>query len=1075
MMKKQLLLVFALLLGLTSFAQTTLVEYQFEGDLTPFNVEPTLQTAPTLKYYNSAGTEITPLYNAGRLQARNSSDYLEITIDTRGFSNITVSFDSFFRASGFVGAGTWTLSMSANNTPVYTFVDDITLVSFFGSNEDGTLSTLLSGSGDGNQNLKLRITASDFSFLSSPSLRLDNLKIVAGSPKILISSDVNTSIPHLSQASLALNTDFGTRQTSDPLLSRTFRVRNYLGSVNSQLNVTNITVTGANPGDFSVTPSALSNIGRSTSDSGNPYQTFDVRFLPLGDGIRTAQINVYSNSAPSPYIFTVIGTGASCSLTSSTFAINTMSPGQQTLESNYTLTSTDLMVGQGDNIPVNSLNTVLYPNPSVNLYLSSPSSWYVKGGSKEVEFGGSTGLDISGQKNVSIEFNVAAYTSSTNGTAPSNSANGLSSNSTLTLAVKKNGGSYINQITLRGSDANNRYYRYSFGSSSAAFSAYNSLRTNPQSYANSSAIKYGTFRLTIPAAELVNDLNFKISANTDGTDRLWLIDDVKVVTSNSVFKTFTTSNSWSPSPPTANEKAVIEGNYTNSGNPTICECEVAENGSLVIPGNTSLTVKGKVINNDGSNFIIKSDGNLIQVEDDALNSGNITAERVIKVGAARNQYNYLGTPVNFASGETFKTIYPGTTFVLYHNEANNMFYNSSGVNIPGRGLAVKEPTGSGATNVTATYKGVPQNGKIVLPVTNSNTTLTTLGYNLIGNPYPSNIDLLKLYDTNGGKTTAPKVASPNISATFYFWDNNGNFQFEQQGSGYMGQSYAIFNVLAGSNGSGTNAGSGSKVPTNIVKVGQGFMTRSLQSNYNLLFNNSIRTNATSAADFLGKEGSGVQDDRYWLTMTAPSGIISTIAIVHYPAGNNAFGPEDSRTMGGSDAIYSLVESEKIAINGRSTFADTDTVPLGTKHFAGGTFTVGLEEKEGIFANGQKIYLKDTQTGIITNLSEGNYTFQANAGESNGRFEILYEPETILATGSNVQENLTIYRDGSDFVVKSQSKKITNVEVFDANGRLILSQIPNNLKTVIPAEKMVSGVYVLKIDQNGQITSKKIIK
>jgi len=511
-------------------------------------------------------------------------------------------------------------------------------------------------------------------------------------------------------------------------------------------------------------------------------------------------------------------------------------------------------------------------------------------------------------------------------------------------------------------------------------------------------------------------------------------------------------------------------------------------GTIQVRQNSLLTVRNGITNlGDGTNFIIASEGNLIQINDLAANTGNIISERDFKIGAARNQYNYVGSPVAFAAGQTYKTIFPGSTntTALYHNQTSNTFSTSSGANIPGRGLALKEPPATtilSAGKTTAQYKGIPQNGEIILPIANSNTALTTLGYNLVGNPYASNIDLRKLYDINGGNTNAPQITSTNISPTFYFWDNNNNVLTQQQGSGYNGQSYALFNVLTGGNGTGTAAGSlnggtitGIKKPTKIVKVGQGFMTRSLVGSYNFKFNNSIRTDGATDVDFLGKGNANVQDDRYWLKMISPSGIASTIAIVHYLGGNNLFGAEDSRTMGGSDAIYALVENEKVAINGRSSFAVTDRVLLGSNNFVSDNYTVALEAVEGIFDTGQSIYLKDNHTGILTNLSQGNYIFTATAGENTGRFEIIYKPEATLATNSAIKEEVQVYRDAQDLVIKAQSKKITDLEVYDASGRLMLKMQPNSLKVHLSAEKLPQSIYFLKISQNGEVRTKKVLR
>ncbi|MEC5156960.1 hypothetical protein [Chryseobacterium sp. MP_3.2] len=513
--------------------------------------------------------------------------------------------------------------------------------------------------------------------------------------------------------------------------------------------------------------------------------------------------------------------------------------------------------------------------------------------------------------------------------------------------------------------------------------------------------------------------------------------------------------------------------------------QVNASASLKVFTTASLTVKDGITNlGDGSNFIIQSDANLIQINTTNTNTGNLTSEREFKIGAARLQYNYVGTPVAFAAGQTYKTIFPGSTNtqVLFYNQTSNTFSTSSGANIPGRGLAVKEPptttllTGG---KTTAQFKGVPQTGDLIFGIANRDIdpNSTTYGYNLVGNPYPSNIDLIKLYTLNGSNTLN------NISASFYLWDNNSNDIYVQQGSSYEGQAYAIYNALAGSVGTGTAAVGarngtlvGTKTPTNILKVGQGFMTRSLKSTYSFKFDNTIRTAETTPVDFLGKQGSGAEDDRYWLRLTAPSGIISTMAVVHYSGGNNLFGAEDSRSMGGSDALFSRVENEKLAIEGRSTMVITDVIPLGSQHFVSGTSTIGIDAVEGIFANGQNIYLKDRQTSIITNLSEGHYTFGANAGESTGRFEIIYKPESILTTDSTVKESLQVYRDSNDFVVRNLGQNITEVALFDASGRLILTRNGSQKEWRLDAEKLTQGMFVLKVTLiTGEIQTRKIRK
>lgn len=545
-------------------------------------------------------------------------------------------------------------------------------------------------------------------------------------------------------------------------------------------------------------------------------------------------------------------------------------------------------------------------------------------------------------------------------------------------------------------------------------------------------------------------------------------------------------------PPTGGTALVFDNSYSVTGvNLYGCNCTVNTGANVVIGANDTMSLESELTVNTGGTFTLESDANLIQKNEApiAVNIGSISSKRTITI-KDNTQYNYLispliGTNLKTAIYESVTT--PNAPLTLYHNEANNKFYTSSGAYILGRGLAVKEPaTGSGTLN--ALFTGVPMNGSFAYPLANSNVgAATELGYNLTGNPYPSNIDLIQLYNLPAVPSPNPTDKnSNNINATFYFWDNSANASgTAQQGSTYNGSSYAIYNVTAGNTGTGLPAGTLSgttlqaKTPTNVVKVGQAFMVKSAEQVYKkLYFDNTIRV-GDGGKGFFGnptKQGTPLVDDRYRLKFAAPSNITTELAVVYFDAGTNDFAKDDSQMNGSpSDILYTIIGDQKAVINGRSTFVNTDVIPLGSNHFSTGNYTISLGTKEGIFDNGQNIYLKDKQTGIMTNLSAGSYTFAANAGESTGRFDIVYQPETVLATEGAVKENLIVYRDGSDFVVKAQSKKITSLELFDTAGRLILTLNPNSIKAVIPAEKIVNGVYVLKINQNGQITSKKIIR
>lgn len=544
------------------------------------------------------------------------------------------------------------------------------------------------------------------------------------------------------------------------------------------------------------------------------------------------------------------------------------------------------------------------------------------------------------------------------------------------------------------------------------------------------------------------------------------------------FSTDWASTNWKPATaiPTANSCVIVKtpliiGDTTNG---------IAKNITVQPPG--TLGIQGSLKVTDwvrnlatAADVVVESDGSLVQVnEGNAINTGSITAKRTINLSPGRQQYNYIHSPVE---GQILKTIYNGIDYVLYHNEANNFFYNSSGAYIKGRALAVKEPNKTGVpgtpASVTATFTGYPTNGAFTYGVVNSNTgNMAKRGFNLVGNPYPSNMDLIEFYKINGGE-------SGNIISTFHLWDNRANSQMVQMGDKYEQQAYATFNAVddTGILATGDAGLAGTNRPDRYLKMGQGFMLQSKVASQQIKFNNTVRTTDNGTVSFFGKGAKKAETsmDRYWLNMITPGNLAMQIAMVYFDGGNNAFTDDDSYSMGGSDALYSIVEGKKVSINGRSRFTDSDVIPLGAAHFAGGNYTIAIADKEGVFVSGQSIYLIDKQTGVLTDLSQGNYTFAASAGESSGRFEIVYKPEIVLATDGTVKEEIQVYRDGNRFVVKTRSKKISGLEVYDASGKLISTQQPNSTKAVIEGASLANGMYLIQIHQNGEVTSRKVLK
>ena len=529
------------------------------------------------------------------------------------------------------------------------------------------------------------------------------------------------------------------------------------------------------------------------------------------------------------------------------------------------------------------------------------------------------------------------------------------------------------------------------------------------------------------------------------------------------------------------------GTKTLAGTTTVNNLTRVTGGTLRVPLSLNnvppiaLTAK-KGLQNTGGNVIFENNALLLQ-DSDAVNIGAIQLQRVasgINNLADRMDYIYWSSPVSAQGLQAFS---PGTpaSGIYQYNESNDYFYAvdliSEPVFVPAKGYAFRaESTVANGASKTYNFTGIPHNGDININISRSPDTgtngATVHGYNLVGNPYPSNINFNELYLGN----------TSQIWNTAYFWTNN-NFTPFQMGSNYVPNNYAIYNGTGGNSATRAATGSGiTDIPNGIVKVGQGFIvqkktfgTAPLQFKNAYSATNVLRT-ATNGTFF---EKNEQPKNRFWLTLTSPHELINSLLIGYIPGASNQYDPDyDAELMVvGSDSFFSVLGARKLAVQGKATsFSQDDVVPLGIHAFGAGTYTIRLETTEGIFKNGQSIYLRDRLLNKSVNLSKHlTYTFRAVPGSYEGRFEIVYKEAGMLGTDSASEKDFTVYRNGDGYTLSS-SKNLGRIDVYDASGKLIESVDAQNQKTYnLEALSWPSGLYIIKAENSGELRTTKVMK
>ena len=537
-------------------------------------------------------------------------------------------------------------------------------------------------------------------------------------------------------------------------------------------------------------------------------------------------------------------------------------------------------------------------------------------------------------------------------------------------------------------------------------------------------------------------------------------------------------SSWSNSgQPDRTRKIIINGNYKgDTGNLEVCHLEVNANldfdqgtkNSLVLHGN--LDVSG--------DLVIGDQESLVMFDSQAEISGEIT--KIERSTFRNNKYDmtYWSSSVNAAAiDQVFAGVSPNRIYYFDQSQTQSTdpndadYWNSwivgSGSMTPGLGYVAEGVTGTTGVHEIH-FKGTPNNGDIAVPINYWDDGDPDNDWNLLGNPFPSAIDIEKFFDANTGL----------LEPVIYLWTHSTPLS---DGGDYAFDDYATYNYTGGT-GIGSGVGDG-PIPEKNVGSAQGFFIRSLASG-NAVFTNEMRLVGANDQFFKGEKkkdnlGSKEEKDRVWLNLTNDQGGFNQLLIGFMEQAGPGFDAGyDARRFEGGNLIsfYSRLDGEKLVIQARESFSRDILIPLGfNTYVAPRTFSIEIAKTEGILRN-EKIYLRDKILGVFHDLSTAPYEFKVDSkGDQPDRFQLEFQQEAVLSTEQIIEENhwIVYVRDDRCFVRASEN--IRQIRVYNLLGALIHQSYPNKTQFDFPIVGTKKG-EILLIDvfhENGSKQSKKI--
>ncbi|SDW06434.1 Por secretion system C-terminal sorting domain-containing protein [Lutibacter oricola] len=399
---------------------------------------------------------------------------------------------------------------------------------------------------------------------------------------------------------------------------------------------------------------------------------------------------------------------------------------------------------------------------------------------------------------------------------------------------------------------------------------------------------------------------------------------------------------------------------------------------------------------------------------------------------------------------------------------------STGSLLPGEGFLMKGTGEPGALDQNYVFIGKPNNGDVTLTVSGTNDYL-------VGNPYPSALDVKKFIDDNGPSGTA------SITGTVYFWEHYGGDShiLSQYQAGYATSNYLV-NLPATSHPDVSNLGSPAKLQTHNIAVGQGFFVQGDADGGVITFKNSQRVFETeSSGNSVFMRNSTISNSNeeifplYRLGFDGDKIDHRQIALAVYEEAtdNYDYGYDSEIYEIYEDDMYFLIGEKKCVIQSINQIEVNKEIPIGVIS-SGGLISIGIDEIQNVDEN-LSIFLKDLETELYYDITLSNYETTLPIGEYNDKYVVMFKNQESLQVNKQILDTkLTTYYNNEDkeIIIQNESNlNIDKVVMYNILGQIVKQWSLESSETEINLKiAKSSGVYIVQVYSEENKSSKKIL-